>query len=368
VVEDLKKMFNTHGIASEKLRKHFIGPTKQVVTEPTDDSSDDEKPKKKKRKNGKTKNRADSTAEDDKKPSPVKAGPPTPPRPICQGNWMKIQSYRGWHPEHGYGGPPGVLRDCYQHRDTGETQNERPDCWDSDGSFHSEDSAPSLVFTSSDEYEDIYTNISSIRHCNHDVPPNITAVANSAMTAHPPPFLSISEAREALTGTAAAMMSSSSPASPNTIVKQMTLNCQRAGMDTAHTMQALQCAGIDTSKMAGTFDDDLAKSKDPKKSDGPTTKYFTKAGKSYTKEDLRNVGKLRREGRDVPLSLRHVPRLHGPDWCHAGCDENRSSVPHACGYHIGWGDVIPCSQDCSGGYCDHYQDDSDYTEQEDEMS
>jgi hypothetical protein len=250
---------------------------------------------------------------------------------------MKFQSYRGWHPEHGYGGPPGVLRDCYQHRDTGETQNERPECWDSDGSFHSESSAPSLVFPSSDEYEeDIYTNISSIRHCaehHHDVPPYDTAVTNSAMTAHPPPFLSILEAREALIGNAAAMYSSSA-ASPNTIVKQMTINCQRAGMDTAHTMHALQCAGIDTSKMAGTYDADLAKSNevsksnDPKESKGPT-KYFTKAGKSYTKEDLKHVGKLRRESRDVPLSLRHVPRLHGTDWCHAGCDEKRSSVPHA---------------------------------------
>jgi hypothetical protein len=106
---------------------------------------------------------------------------------------------------------------------------------------------PHLVFHSSDEYEeDMYTNISSIRHCNHDVPPNITAVANSAMTAHPPPFLSIAEAREAITGTAAAMISSSSPSSPNTIVKQMTFNCQKAGMDTAITMYALQCAGIDT--------------------------------------------------------------------------------------------------------------------------
>ena len=49
VVEDLKKMFNTHGIASEKLRKRFTGPTKQVFNEPTDDTSDDEKPRRKKK-------------------------------------------------------------------------------------------------------------------------------------------------------------------------------------------------------------------------------------------------------------------------------------------------------------------------------
>ena len=186
------------------------------------------------------------------------------------------------------------------------------------------------------------------------------------MTAHPPPFLSITEAGEALTGTAATM-SSLCPASPNMIVKQMTLNCQWAGMDTANTKFAVQCAGIDISKMASTPNDDPTKSKDPKESTGPT-KYFTKNGKSYTKDDLRRVGKLRREGRDVPLSLRHVPRLHGPDRCHAGCAERRIGVPYACGYHTGWGSVTACSPDCNGGYCDHYQDaeddDNDNTEQE----
>ena len=113
--------------------------------------------------------------------------------------------------------------------------------------------------------------------------------------------------------------------------------------------------------------DTPAKSNDPVKNDAPT-EYFTKDGKSYTMKDLKHVWKLRKEGRDVPQSLRHVPRRHGPDWCHAGCDERRSLVPEACGYHIGWGDVVPCSTDCNGGYCDHYQDDSDYTEQEDGMS
>jgi hypothetical protein len=127
-------------------------------------------------------------------------------------------------------------------------------------------------------------------------------------------------------------------------------------MDTVHTKYALQCAGIDTSKMAGTFDADLAKSKEAAKSNdhkqsNDLTKRFTKDGRSYTKDELGRVGKLRREGRDVPLSSRHVPRLHGPDWCHAGCCEIRISVPHACGYHIDWGSVTACAPHCNGGYC-----------------
>jgi hypothetical protein len=400
VVEDLKKHFNTHGIAGDKLHKKLVGQHAEMFpakasTEPTDEEEADDKPKKKKRKKSKTDDASlpDKASTQPKAAPPDKAGLPSPPRPLCQGIWTRTQSYRGWHPEHGYGGPPGVLRDCYQDRRSGQAQGERPDCWDSEGPFHSEDSASS-IHESSDEYDDEYTNISHIRqnldtnicsiHAN-DVP------ANQAMTAHPPPFLTITEAREAMIGTAAAM-TNSCLASPSTIIKKMTLNCQRAGMDTANTIYALQCAGIDintaqsiealqcaglnTSVITGTVkkkasdtnpNDAPAKSNGPVKNDVPT-EYFTKDGKSYNMKDLKNVWKLRKEGRDVPLSLRHVPRRHGPDWCHAGCDERRSLVPHACGYHIGWGDVVPCSEDCNGGYCDHYQDDSDYTEQEDGMS
>ena len=153
------------------------------------------------------------------------------------------------------------------------------------------------------------------------------------------------------------------------------LQCAGIDTNTAESIKALQCAGLNTSVMPVTVkkkasdtnrNDAPAKSDDPVKNDVPK-ENFTNDGKSYTK-DLKHVWKLRKEGRDVPQSLKHVPRCHGPEWCHAGCDERRSLVPHACGYHIGWGDVVPCSEDCNGGYCDHYQDDSDYTEQEDGMS
>ena len=59
VVEDLKKHFNTHGIAGEKLHKKLfvqhveMFPAKASI-EPTDEESADEKPKKKKSKKSKT--------------------------------------------------------------------------------------------------------------------------------------------------------------------------------------------------------------------------------------------------------------------------------------------------------------------------
>ena len=258
VVEDLKKHFNTHGIAGDKLHKKLVGQHTDVFpakasTEPT--AEDDEKPKKK-RKKSKTAD-ASSPAEVPTQPKvkpPDKAELPSPPRPLCQGIWTKTQSYRGWHPEHGYGGPPGVLRDCYQDRRSGHVQGERPDCWDSDGPFHSEDSASS-IYESSDEYDDEYTNISHIRH---NLNTNICSIhandvhANQAMTAHPPPFLTVDEAREALITNAAAAVTNSSPPSPNTIVKMMTKNCVKAGMNTAQTAHAFQCAGIITNQETGT--------------------------------------------------------------------------------------------------------------------
>jgi hypothetical protein len=113
VVEDLRKVLNTHAIACEKLHKKF-NPSFQlstdISTEPTDDDEDaiakqeEGKPKKKRRK--KT-----ASSKSEQKPSPPSPNLSSPPRPICQGNWTKFQSYNGWHPEHGYGGPPGVLRD-----------------------------------------------------------------------------------------------------------------------------------------------------------------------------------------------------------------------------------------------------------------
>ena len=387
VVEDLKKMFNTHAISSEKLHRKlcpsfFQHSTDHTTTEPIDDDEDACKQGEKSRRKKRKKSKSGEKNSPPKKPALSLPTSTSPPRPICQGNWTKYQSYNGWHPEHGYGGPPGVLRDCYRDRRTGETQGEKPDSWDSEGSVHSLGSAATPLFSgSSDEYdEDIYSNISTVRHNVDNAAPNIAAVTNSAMLAHPPPFFTIAEAREAMTGTAVAAVTNLCPASPNTIVKKMIQNCLRAGMDTANTIlslqcagidttkaetiTALQCAGLDTSKMSGTFQktkDASAKSNDP-------VEYFTKDGKPYTMKDLKCVWKLRREGRDVPLSLRHVPRRHGPDWCHAGCAERRSIVPNACGYHIGWGSVTACSPDCNGGYCDHYQnaedDDNDNSGQE----
>ena len=328
VVEDLKKHFNTHGIAGDKLRKKLlVGPKHtemfpaKASAEPTEEESADETPKKKKRKKSK-KTDVSSPQKSKAVPLPDKAAFPSPPRPLCQGIWIKTRSYNGWHPEHGYGGPPGVLRDCYQNRRSGQAQGEQPDCWDSEGPFHSENSASS-VYESSDEYDDQYTNVSCIRQ---NLGTNIGSIqandvpANQAMTAHPPPFLTIDEAREALAANAVAV-TNSCPVSPNTIVKMI------------NTTQKTE----------------------------PVKEVMISKGKPFTKEDLRYVTTLRRKRKDVPPSLKHVPSLHGPNWCHADCNK-RKPVPLQCGFHESWGPVNACSPLCNGGHCDHNDEPDNYEE------
>ena len=54
---------------------------------------------------------------------------------------------------------------------------------------------------------------------------------------------------------------------------------------------------------------------------------------------------------------------HGPDRCDARCAVVER-VPAACGYHPSWGQVISCSPDCNGGYCDLHDPEYDYSEED----
>ena len=54
---------------------------------------------------------------------------------------------------------------------------------------------------------------------------------------------------------------------------------------------------------------------------------------------------------------------HGPDRCDARCAVVER-VPASCGYHPRWCQVISCSPDCNGGYCDHHDPVYDYSEED----
>ena len=184
VVEDLKLKFNMHSIAGTKLSNKLLGPPFQLIlddpTEPTENDSDVHQAKKKKRKHkahlktSPTSGKSSSSAQSESPPPTFSSDEdlpklPTPPRSRNQGEWTQHYGYQGWHPIHGHG-RPDVLRCYYEYRPTRRVQNEVPDSWDSDGTFHSlnsmERSNHNSDSSDADEYADEYANISSVRYNN----------------------------------------------------------------------------------------------------------------------------------------------------------------------------------------------------------
>jgi len=169
VIQDLYKLFDTHSIAGTKLSQKLIGPPFQLFpdnsAEPTEENSDAPEAKKKRRKRKLNKSSPSQATVYGNSPtrSSTSESPslPSKPQPKVQGRW--IQHHRHGGP---YGKPSEFVVD-YEDRKTGMWQYERPDCWDSEGSFHSISSMKSCLYSSSsnpDEYTDTYTNLSSVRY------------------------------------------------------------------------------------------------------------------------------------------------------------------------------------------------------------
>jgi len=121
------------------------------------------------RKENQTKSEAASS--DDEKfsdpTSPPKKTPPKSPPPRHQGRWIHHQYYNGWDPMLGYM-VTNELRSKYVHKGTGDATYEKPADYRSDGSYYFFDSE-------SDEYPDMYTNVSTIRQ-NDDTANNLKEV------------------------------------------------------------------------------------------------------------------------------------------------------------------------------------------------
>jgi len=183
VVQDLYKLFDVHSIAGTKLSHKLIGPPAkpfpdtEISAEPTDDAVSDaqDEAKKKKRKRKKKPSLSQATIATNSL-SPTKSRSlsesssddrPTPPPSVSQGRWARHYSYDGWHPDHGYG-RPDVLRCYYEDTDTRRVQNEMPDSWDDSDN-------------DTDEYGDIYTNLSSVR-CNDIGPSDPVSNVDHAVT------------------------------------------------------------------------------------------------------------------------------------------------------------------------------------------
>ena len=184
VVQDLYQFFDTHSIAGTKLSEKLIGPPFEVnqsedSTEPTEAKI--VKPNKAKKRKAKVttapaprkekQSKSEVASSDDDKSSdptsPPKKIPPKSPPPRHQGRWIHHQYYNGWDPMLGYM-VTNELRSKYVHKGTGDVTYEKPADYRSDGSYYFFDSE-------SDEYPDVYTNISTIRQ-NDDSANNLQEV------------------------------------------------------------------------------------------------------------------------------------------------------------------------------------------------
>jgi len=184
VVQDIYQLFDTHSIAGSKMSENLIGRPYQllpeVVTKPTEPTFKIRKRKKSKA-NGGGSVSSNSPVAEPSKPAPFDSprssvrpwsssslpAPVTPPRPLVQGRWVK----KFWCTDHCNN--PDQVTCYYVDRVTGEEHHVRPDCWESEGSMHSPTSARSWV-ASADEYEDYYTNESTIMK----VPPAASKAAS----------------------------------------------------------------------------------------------------------------------------------------------------------------------------------------------
>ena len=174
VVTDIYQLFNTYAIAGVKMSERLNGEPSQHVPET---STEPTKPKKKRKKRTKaTENTSDtdSVSVSSSPSSPARTattyaemniittpayhswadlqypeyeGPPSPPRPVVQGRWiMKYHCVNSLDPRD--------FTPYYVDRQTGQELYEEPASWKSNGSMYS--------YYSGDEYDDVYTNQSTI--------------------------------------------------------------------------------------------------------------------------------------------------------------------------------------------------------------
>jgi len=179
VIQDLYHNLDTHGVAGQKFSEKLIGPPYKLLTEPAEPKMPTEPTKKRIKAKKRSPQRTEvSSSSDDQdivssgydtpkpatRPSPPASPPRSPPpntspRARVQGRWIQ----HDWCP-YRWDKPP-VFVTYYEDRDSGLTQDEKPDCWDSDASVHSISSARSFHPSdneTTDEYYDEYTNISTV--------------------------------------------------------------------------------------------------------------------------------------------------------------------------------------------------------------
>eukprot|EP00092_Neocalanus_flemingeri_P016297 GFUD01017642.1.p1 GENE.GFUD01017642.1~~GFUD01017642.1.p1 ORF type:complete len:390 (+),score=74.64 GFUD01017642.1:307-1476(+) len=169
VIQDLYQLFDTHSIAGEKLSGKLNGPPLELVKEnPTEPTDKIASTKKKRKRTAKLLKKSESEYSGESVPTspspslrdPEKSPPSSPPTRF-KGKWIHYRNYHAWDPVNCYA-MTGELKHKWVDKETDEVYYERPDSFTSDGSF-SDYSPDDVGPHSSDEYEDVYSNISTVR-------------------------------------------------------------------------------------------------------------------------------------------------------------------------------------------------------------
>ena len=187
VVQDLYHNLDTHSIAGTKFSEKLIGPPFKLIselsskeanessTEPTKTKKVKKKPKSKPKRNNEIDEKVSSYADTDDNVSRTSS-----PAPCIQRKWIHECHYHGWDPVHAFR-VTGQLKHSWYNKWTDETTYERPESFQSDASvlsYSDDDIAPH----ESDEYGDIYTNISTIKEAPvMTVPPDSFGPARAKM-------------------------------------------------------------------------------------------------------------------------------------------------------------------------------------------
>ena len=186
-----------------------------------------------------------------------------------------------------------------------------------------EDSFSSSESTSgheSDEYNDVYTNISTIR-------------TNDVVSMQPGRVFP-------------------EPASPRSIALLMRRRCYCAGMNDAQMREAMLCSGVDISALteintAMTEDTITAVTNSAMAAHPPPFLSIMDAKEALT------ANAMSPENDDYQAEV-----LHGADKCTVSCEDwHPDDLPEDCGYHPSYlaEDFVPCSLQCPGGWCPCYE-------------
>lgn len=287
--------------------------------------------------------------------------PPSSPPPACQGNYIQYSVLNSvpWQRSPG-GGRLRKWTPWYYDRRTHNYSYTMPEDFDPDGSFHSVRTMSSLASSFNGTYASDGSNLYKLEETGpaYFLQPGwddleASQLQSSSQPQHLQPGWDVVLPKEA-----SHLQSSSQPyflqpgwddLETSQLQSQNLHHCPEVGqLQSQHLLPSL--GDLEASQLQSSS---LPHHVQPGWDYTEVRQFQSSQDKQYTIVDQAIVHKMFLNGQVIPAALAHVPQPHGEQWCHADCPWLGSGLPYECGYHPDWGNIIPCSQTCPGGYCAH---------------